>query len=150
MTTCEREIEVPVPPDLVLAYVGDPRNLARFVPGVRAADRTWSGGVDVIADDGGEERRMEAAVARDPDRDRIDWSVEGPEAYGGHLHVLPSDRGTLIRAYVTGDRLDADRLATAVDTALEALAHAVTREAVRGRTGEYLTPPPPAGRRRPG
>lgn len=150
MTTCEREIDVPVPPDLVLAYIGDPRNLERFVPGVRSADRTWSGGVDVLADVGGEERRMEATVARDPDRNRVDWSVEGPEGYGGHLNVLPSDRGTLVRAYVTSERLDPDRLADAVDTVLESLAHAVTREAVRGRTGEYLQPPPPAGRRQPG
>jgi len=136
MTECERQVELAMAPDVVLAYVADPRNLARFVPGVRAADRTWSGGVDVVADAGGQERRKEAELSGDRDRSRVDWSVEGPEAYGGHLNVLPSDSGTLIRAYVHSDRLDADRLAAAMDDVLDRLARAVEGEAVRGRTGE--------------
>lgn len=138
MTECERHIELATPPDLVLAYVSDPRNLARFVPGVRAADRTWSGGVDLIENDGVHERRKEAALTRDRDRNRVEWSVEGPEEYSGHLNVQPSDTGTLIRAYVRSDHLDADRLATAMDEVLGRLARAIEGEAARGRTGERM------------
>lgn len=138
MTECERHIELATPPDLVLAYVSDPRNLARFVPGVRTADRTWSGGVDLIEDDGGRERRKEAALTRDRDRNRVEWSVEGPDAYGGHLNVQPSDAGTLIRAYVHSDHLDADRLAAAMDDVLARLARAIDGEAARGSTGEHM------------
>lgn len=128
MADCERQTEVAAPVDAVLAYVRDPQNLRRFVPGVKDADRTFGGGVDVVTGAEGSERRTEAELSADPSRHRVEWAVEGPEGYGGHLNVLPGDHGSVLRATVHSERLPAEDLTAAMDDVLARIKQAVEQE----------------------
>lgn len=128
MADCERQIEVDAPIEAVLAYVTDPRNLSRFVPGVKDAERTFGGGLDVVTGTEGSEKRTEAELSGDPTKRRVEWAAEGPDGYGGHLNVLPGERGSVIRAEVHSERLPAEKLTAAMDDVLGRIKQAVEQE----------------------
>lgn len=126
MPDCERETEINAPVDKVLAYVSDPANLRRFVPGVRDADRVFNGGVEILAGPG--DRRVEADMRPDADRHRVSWSVEGPADYRGSLNVLPADRGSLIRATIHSEHHSEEELRSAMDDVLQRLTQVLELE----------------------
>lgn len=130
MANYKSSVSIEATPEEVFDFVSDVRNLPRYFRALTAAEPTGGDEVRVTAEEGGRIRMSEGWFrVHEGRRHRLDWGLEGPDAYKGWMEVDPEGEvaSVTVELHLEGGAGDVD---TELDRALFALKAAIEGDGV--------------------